>query len=148
MDRDKRAKASDLFAAGFTRADVARHLGISRTTAGRWFRIWTAGDSLTTDRRGRTPRLPAQARTHLSAALEDSPRAHGFDLDQWTQDAVVAFISTRWGVRYHPRHIGRLLRRSGWMLPPVGPTARTAVRSVPFADPDGTPLAFRAWRSP
>lgn len=146
MNREKRVRAGELFAKGRTRAEVARQLGVSRATAGRWHRHWSAGGSLTEERRGRTPRLAARARAELGDALDDSPRAHGFDLDRWSQDAVVALIETRFGVRYHPRHVGRLLRQSGWMLPPVGATADTGVRSVPFADPDGTPLALRAWR--
>lgn len=147
MDREKRAKAGELFARGTTRAEVARQLGIPRATAGRWYRLWSAGGSLTDERRGRTPRLPARARAQLGVALHDSPRAHGFDLDQWSQDAVVALIEKRWGVRYHPRHVGRLLRRGGWLLPPVGATAEAGVRSVPFVDPDGTALALLAWRA-
>ncbi len=146
MDREKRIKAGELFANGSTRAEVARQLGIPRATAGRWYRFWSGGGSLTQERRGRSPRLPPQARAQLNVALHDSPRAHGFELDQWSQDAVVALIEKRWGVRYHPRHVGRLLRRNGWMLPPVGAAAKAGVRRVPFVDPDGTPLALLAWR--
>ncbi|MDJ0975963.1 MAG: helix-turn-helix domain-containing protein [Planctomycetota bacterium] len=146
MDREKRAKAAELFARGSTRAEVARQLGIPRATAGRWYRLWSAGGSLTEERRGRPPRLSARARAELGVVLHDSPRAHGFDLGQWSQDAVVALIEQRFGVRYHPRHVGRLLRQSGWLLPPVGATAKAGVRTVPFADPDGTPLALQAWR--
>lgn len=146
MDRERRARAGEFFAQGRTRSDVAKRLGVPRATAGRWYRAWARGESLTDDHRGRPPRLPARALTQLNEALYESPRSHAFDRDRWSQDAVVALIERRWGVRYHPRHIGRLLRSNGWMLPPLGATATAGVRSVPFADPDGSPLALLAWR--
>jgi hypothetical protein len=80
--------------------------------------------------------------TALDMALLRSPRASGYDLDRWSLASVAAFLEKRTGVRYHRRHVGRLLRRLGWVVPPLGPAADRALLRRPIADPDGNALAL------
>ncbi len=143
--------AASLFAQGLTRAEAARRLGVSRATATRWYRVWKNGGRgglLMGKRRGRPPRLETRALAAVDRALFRSPRELGFDLDRWSLAAVAALIERSTGARYHRRHVGRLLRRAGWVLPPVGATHDRAFRSRPLRDPDGNPIALLERRRP
>ena len=68
------------------------------------------------------------------------PREAGIHLDHWSLAAIALLIERATGVRYHRRHLGRLLRRSGWVVPPVGPPAAHAFRRVCQSDPDGNQI--------
>jgi transposase len=139
MDRIGRRRAVSLFRSGLSRAEVARTLGVSRATATRWYRLWRTGGRAP----GRAPRLGARDISRLHVALRAGPRASDLDLEEWNAAAVALVIERICGVRYHRRHIGRLLRRIGWVLPPIGRHASAAFRALPLRDPDGTPLTLR-----
>ena len=68
------------------------------------------------------------------------PRHWGFELERWSLAATAALIEKLTGARHHPRHVGRLLRRMAWVVPPVGRAAAPAIRQRPLVDPDGNPL--------
>jgi transposase len=140
MHRAKRRRASDLFRRGLSRAEVARELGVSRSTAGRWYRALRHGGRAP----GRPPRLRPGAALRLHDLLRAGPRAHGCDLDAWNAASVAWLIERHLGIRYHRRHVGRLLRRLGWVLPPIGRHADHAFVRVPLRDPDGNALALHA----
>ena len=141
-----RHRAAALFAEGMSRAAVARAVGVCRATASAWYRLWQDGGKvglMAPSPRGRPPRIDAKDLAVVSGALTASPRVHGFDLDQWSLAAVVVLIQRMTGVTHHPRHVTRVLRRMGWIVPPVGPTAAHALRCTPAHDPDGNALAFQ-----
>jgi len=145
-----RQRAARLFAEGQSRAHVARTLGVCRATAGHWYRTWQAGGvaALAKPRpRGRKPKIEAAKLARLHGLLARSPRHCGFDLDTWSLAAVVAVIQRSTGVTYHPRHVARVLRRLGWVLAPVGKTARHAFRQYACCDPDGNELLLRQHRT-
>ena len=93
--------------------------------------------------RGRPSRLTAEAESRIAEALLDPPRDWGFDLEEWSLASVAALIERETGVAYHRRHVGRLMRRIGWPLPPVGPTVKVAFHQTTIRDPEGNPLHFR-----
>jgi transposase len=143
--RIARRRASILFAQGVSRADVARALGVSRSTTTRWHRAWRDGGEaalLAGGPRGRPPRLDAARLERLEAALRRPPREAGYDLDRWSLAAVAALIERVTGERHHRRHAGRLLRRMGWVIPPVGKHADQAFRRRAVADPDGNVIGL------
>jgi transposase len=41
-------------------------------------------------------------------------RAHGFPNELWTLRRIAAVIQVQFGVRYHPAHVWKILRRLGW----------------------------------
>ena len=41
------------------------------------------------------------------------PRAFGFDKDRWTTARLAQAIEGRFGTRYDPDHVGRLMHRLG-----------------------------------
>jgi transposase len=119
----RRLAAADLFAKGWSRAAVARELGVSRMTATRWRRAWKRGELARVERPGRPRKLDGAA---LAAALAGIPRT-------WSVDRVAEVLEQRTGVRYHPGHLWRVLKTWGWGAAPKP-------RPVPFTDPDGNAL--------
>jgi transposase len=143
--RGLRQQAAALFAAGARQADVAREVGVSRVTAMHWQRIWRdSGEAGLLAQRplGRRPKLNADQMRRIDLAVAQSPRACGFDLDRWSLAAIAALIEKRTGVAYDPRHIGRVLRRMGWSVPPIGPANHTAIRIRFVTDPDGNQICL------
>ena len=63
---------------------------------------------------GRKPRLDARALQRLEAALLPGPLAWGYSTHLWTLQRVAQVIRKVCQVRYHPRHVGRVLHRLGW----------------------------------
>jgi transposase len=41
------------------------------------------------------------------------PRAFGFDTDRWSTARLAHAIQARFGIRYDPDHVGRLMHRLG-----------------------------------
>jgi transposase len=72
-------------------------------------------------RAGRKPRLTAAQLRRIERGLERGPEALGFDTSLWTAWRVGKLIEETCGVRYHPSHVWRLLKRLGWSCQrPVG----------------------------
>jgi transposase len=46
----------------------------------------------------------------LPLLLADDPSTHGLLGRRWNLSLVTELIRRRYGVRYHPAHVGRLLR--------------------------------------
>ena len=65
---------------------------------------------------GATPRLSEQERAELSELLARGAEAHGFRGDVWTCERVAIVIRREFGIRYHPAHVSRLVRKLGLSL--------------------------------
>jgi transposase len=128
MER-RRRRAARLFARGETQAFVARQLGVTRTTASRWYQAWResgAAGLKGAGRAGRRSRLTPEQREQVAQALLAGPGAHGFRTEIWTLPRVAVVIERLTGVRYHPGHVWRVLRGLGWSL--QRPTTRAQER--------------------
>jgi transposase len=77
-------------------------------------------------RAGRRPRLSAAELDAVKQALGKGPQAFGFDTELWTLARIAAVIEQLTGVRYHPGHVWRILRRLGWS--PQRPARRARER--------------------
>ena len=125
----RRMRAVRLFEQGETQAAVARRLDVSRTTAKRWWDAWEAdgrGALRSAGRAGRKPRLSEEALQQVEQALLDGPVSFGYSTELWTLPRVADLIHRLTGVRYHPGHVWRVLRRLGWSL--QKPTTRARER--------------------
>jgi transposase len=117
MER-RRRRAARMFERGVPDAEVARQLGVSRQSVGRWHADWRRDGTTglaAAGRAGRMPKLRESQLAQVEAALGEGPRAHGFATDLWTLDRVAVVIEAETGVRYHPGHVWKLLRdKLGW----------------------------------
>jgi transposase len=117
---ERRLHAAELFAHHVHQAEVARVLGVSRQTVSRWHARWQADGTAGLASRGapgRTPRVSDAQLAQAEQALLEGAKAHGFDTDLWTLDRVATVIWRLTGVRHHPAHVWRLLRRRlDWSL--------------------------------
>lgn len=115
----RRLDGARLFAQGKSRAEVARLLGVSRQSAGRWHEAWEqsgqAGLSAA-GRAGRKPKVTAAQLKQVEQELLRGPAAHGYASALWTLSRIARLITNVIGVRYHPGHVWRILRGMGWSL--------------------------------
>jgi transposase len=69
-----------------------------------------------TSTRGRKRKLGKHERLLLSKVIERGPRSAGFQGSVWTSPMVVEYIKQRWGVKYHPGHVRKLLKKLGFSV--------------------------------
>ncbi|WP_394849412.1 IS66 family insertion sequence element accessory protein TnpA [Pendulispora brunnea] len=110
----RRARAIELHKQGVNGAQIGRELGVTREAVRQWiaaYRESGLAGLIAKPRLGAQPKLSHARLAALGALLAESATAHGFDSDGWTATRVAALILRYFGVRYHPDHVGRLLRR-------------------------------------
>ena len=126
----RRLKAAKLFDRGQPPAEVARRCGVACQSACRWQLAWaTAGPAALKKATtvGRPARLQPADLTALKRHLKAGPSEHGFATELWTTQRVAHVIKARFGVHYHPDHVGRLLGQLGWSC--QRPTTRALQRN-------------------
>src|ERR671917_1459634 len=102
-------------------------------------------------RSGRRPRLNEEQRAALRQLVLDGPEVEATGVSAWTLAELCREVEGRWGVSYHPGHMGKLMRRLGlsWQKArPSHPKADAAAREA-FAKGGCRPLSTtRALRIP
>lgn len=120
----RRLQAAKLLRRGWSQADVAREVGVSRESVRRWADVFAEQGTaaLRKSRRvGRPSRLAENDLERLGELLEQGPQAHGFATNLWTCERVALLIEREFGVRFHDAHVWRVLQRMGWSCQrPVG----------------------------
>jgi transposase len=119
MERRRLMAAQDL-QEGLSQSQVARKFGVSRTTASRWHRALSGkGVEALRKRRapGRPSRLTKEQFQGLLELYQAGPRAAGFEADRWTTVRFAEAIAVRFGVRYDPDHVGRIMHQAGLREP-------------------------------
>ena len=115
MERRRLEAAQDLLN-GIAQSQVARKFGVSRTTASRWQRALRGSgvDSLRKRRApGRPSRLSREQLSGLASLMGEGAMLYGFPDDRWTTARLAVAIEARYGVRYDPDHVGRLMHKMG-----------------------------------
>jgi transposase len=116
-----RAAAARMFAIanaleGMSRAEAARLAGMERQAlrdaAVRYNAEGLAG-LRNRPHPGRRPRLDDSRRTTLRQSVLDGPDVEGTGLSAWTLPDLCREVGRRWGVRYHPGHMSKLVRGLG-----------------------------------
>ena len=101
---------------GLSQSQVARKFGVSRTTASRWHRALSGkGVEALHKRRapGRPSRLNAEQLQGVAEIYRAGACAAGFASERWTTARFADAIHARFGVRYDPDHVGRIMHRLG-----------------------------------
>lgn len=96
---------------------IARVLGVSLSSVKRWKAAWQTGGVKALAAKPHPPRatkLSEKQKLQLVRLLLAGPRAAGFRTDLWTCARVAAVVRKRFGVRYHPDHLGRIMHDLGF----------------------------------
>lgn len=129
----RRRLAAKMLAKGRGIREVARTIGAAPSSVKRW------KDAIEKDGQealkskphtGRPSRLSAKQRQHLLRILKQGPRAANLRADQWTCQRVGLIIRRRFGVKYHPDHVSRILRGLGWNYRTIGRTNSKSVKTT------------------
>jgi transposase len=113
----RRMKAIRLFEKKIVPAEVARRLGVHRQSATRWRKEWLAGGREALESRGKLGRkreLTAEQEAELAVILEAGAVASGLSTELWTLPRVAKLVRERFGVDYHPGHVGKVLAAMGF----------------------------------
>ena len=113
----RRLEGGRLLRGGVRAAEVARRLGVSRTSVMRWQRSVAFGGRRSlrgAPRTGRPPLLNANDQKRLIAALKAGALSQGYRSDLWTLGRVGKLIETLTGQRYSESGVWRLLKRLGF----------------------------------
>lgn len=113
----RRRRAVTLLAEGRSLSEVARRMHASVASVYRWQHAWADGGEAALAPKpvpGRPRKLTDQQCAQLAQLLLQGARAHGFANELWTLRRIAAMIQVHFGVRYHPAHVWKLLRRFGW----------------------------------
>jgi transposase len=113
----RRRRGVALLLKGHGVREVARMVGVSPGAVVAWRdRYMERGDPglAAKPHPGRKPKLSDAQRKKLIGLLTKGPRAHGYRTDLWTLPRVAEVIHKRFGVRYDPSHVWRILNALGW----------------------------------
>ena len=104
---ERRLIAAAFFKAGCYQAEVARRLGVSRTTAGRWWHAWSEGgtDALALREPPGRPQAIPYKRILAMWVRMGRPRL--------TASALTDLIEEEFGLRYHSDHVLRIMDETG-----------------------------------
>ena len=136
---ERRLRAWALKAQGWSQQKIAEALGVTAGAVSQWMRRGREGGEealKSRPRRGAEPKLAAEQRAQIPVLLARGAEAFGFRGDVWTAKRVATVIQQEFGVRYHPSHVGKLLRAAGWSV--QRPIRRASQRNE---------AAIEAWRT-
>jgi transposase len=112
----RRRRAVELVERGESPTVVARILGVLPSSIHRWRRMARKPHGLRARPvPGPRPRLSNCHLRQLERLLRQGAKKHGWPNQLWTADRVARLIRDRFGVRFHPEHVRKILkRRLGW----------------------------------
>src|SRR5215218_11300134 len=116
---ERRLRAWALKAKGWSQRKIAEALGVTAGAVSQWMRRGREGGEealRSRPRPGAAPKLTAEQRAQVPLLLARGAEAFGFRGDVWTAKRVATVIRREFGVRYHPNHVGKLLRAAGWSV--------------------------------
>ena len=133
----RRMRAGRLLLRGMAQAQVARQVGVSRTTVSGWNELLEAGglEALKRRPRGRPSGLDGQQKGELVRLLKEGALAQGFATELWTLRRVGQLIEEKLGRRYSESQIWRILVGLGFSS--QRPTGRALERDE---------AAIRRWK--
>jgi transposase len=113
----RRLRAWELHQKGWQQRDIAEALGVTQGAVSQWLKRSREGGVAGLRHQpppGATPPLSSTQREQLLEFLSQGAQALGFPGDVWSQPRVATLIRDRFGISYHPAHVGRILKACGW----------------------------------
>ena len=114
--QQKREEAATLFEQDLSNSEIARRIGINRSSVSGWYQLWQAQgkEGLQLHTPGRTARLSAEQVQQVLQALLQGPEAHGFPTPLWTLARIAQVIAKETRVQYNFRYVAELLHQWNW----------------------------------
>lgn len=115
----RRRRGARLLESGVAQAEVARRVGVTRTSVSRWEKLRREGglDALRRPERfGRPRRLSDAQCEELIKRLKAGAVAAGFATELWTLPRIRLLIEQRFAVKLTEPSVWRLLRSLGWSV--------------------------------
>lgn len=113
----RRFKGISLLSKGHRVRDVAKALGVTSGAVSQWkaaFEEEGENGLRSKPMPGASPRLSEKQRNSIPGLLLKGPQAHGFPTNLWTLERVAEVIERKFGIKYHPAHVSRILGSLGW----------------------------------
>jgi transposase len=113
----RRRRAIALLQQGLSLHEVARRVQASVSAVWQWRNAWQQGGEAALAPKpvaGRPRKLTMPQLDQLQQVLLKGARAYGFPNELWTLKRIAAVIQVEFGVRYHPSHVWKILRRLRW----------------------------------
>jgi transposase len=98
-------------------ADVARQLGVMPYSVQRWKEKHEeeGNNGLKAQPHPHRPsRMSQQQKAQLQEELLKGPEAFGYPNQLWTLERIAQVIEKKFGIRYHPCHVWKILTALGW----------------------------------
>ena len=135
----RRRRGARLLEVGVKQAEVARRMGVTRTSVSRWEKLRQEGgeEALKRPKRfGRPRRLSDVQCEELIEQLKAGALAAGFATELWTLPRMRTLIEQRFSVELTEPSVWRLLRSLGWSV--QRPTGQARQRNE---------KAIRTWKA-
>jgi transposase len=113
----RRKRAVELLGQGLSLREVARRVEASSSAVVAWRDAYEERGKAGLAPKpvpGRPRKLPGKKLRHLWKVLLDGALAYGYPNDLWTLERIARVIEKEFGVAYHPSHVWKILRSSGW----------------------------------
>lgn len=113
----RRRRAVESLNKGLSLSAVAATVGCSVSSVFAWREAFRAEGHEGLNSKpvpGRPSRLNQRQKNALTRMLLKGAQSTGYPTDLWTTRRVAQLIQSRFGIRYHPNHLWRLLTALGW----------------------------------
>jgi len=113
----RRRRAVQLLESGQSLSAVARQSGAAVSSVFRWRQTYRRKGTRGLEAKpipGRPPRLSAAEKRQLVRLLTCGAVRAGYRTELWTLPRVAKLIHQKFGVRYHPAHVWKVLTALGW----------------------------------
>src|SRR5262245_28182494 len=108
----RRRRAVQLLKSGRSLSIVARQVGAAVSSVFRWWQAYQRQGARGLESKptpGRPPRLSTMQKRRLVTLLGQGALRAGYRTELWTADRVTELIAHKFGVRYHPAHVWKVL---------------------------------------
>lgn len=117
---DSRLRAIQLLSDGTSIEQTASICEVGTTTVKRWVSTYRSEGLWALISKGpyqgKQPRLSDEQMKELADIIEAGPEASGIDTGVWTSPIIADLVRRRFGMRYHPSQIRRILHKLGFSI--------------------------------
>jgi transposase len=117
---DLRLRAVQLLSGGASIDRTAGMCEVGTTTVKRWLHTYRVEGAWALISKGpyqgKKPRLSDEQLKELEDIIEAGPEASGLDTGVWTSPIIADLVRRRFGIKYHPSQIRRILHKQGFSI--------------------------------